>query len=520
MSKEIPKGQEAEFEKIKAEGYVNPDGSSYDPESKIYTRATDDKTPEHTIANVPPDEAFAFRKEGYKPLKEAAKAAVEGAKAAGGVEVAATTGEAIAKQRSIVELEGLKNKLGTNMAALGETFSLEGQKITGDFVFDNKFDLSSYKLNIAQKFAAIFTADKVAAAANIMNANLKPGEIPIKAENVSAFLSDTYANATVKYLMTAFAIAYPNYVAFKNSLGADKSYKFTYELGINKNSVFTPKVKPDADPANQFLPEYTAYDKMNPKPVELTPSEVKLNERAKNFKNSGVGRFLGAMGVINVGVAVEGETKEQAEARETKAYAEALNGSNFIAQFFIYFMGGSAMLADGGASIKDTLSGLDPKFQAVVKGIEAKVPKMMAKMAEDPKYRTPEDELEAAKTEPVKAEDFAKILSGEKAQPEKTIKLSDKYDAGETGLTITLKDGAEMIIPEGTSIRIKDKSEPERAEDKKPRSFTSTITVTGELPVGTKFNSKVVFEKPGDKAATAKKEAEKPAPDTNEKPAS
>ena len=520
MSKEIPKGQEAEFEKIKAEGYVNPDGSSYDPESKIYTRATDDKTPEHTIANVPPDEAFAFRKEGYKPLKEAAKAAVEGAKAAGGVEVAATTGEAIAKQRSIVELEGLKNKLGTNMAALGETFSLEGQKISVDFLFNNKFDLSSYKPNIAQQFATIFTADKVVAAHKILNADLKPGETPIPIEGVSGFLTNLYTNAAVKSLETAFAIAYPNYVAFKKSLGADKSYKFNYELVINKNSVFSSTIKPDADPANQFLAEYTAYDKMNPKPVELTPSEVKLNERAKNFKNSGVGRFLGAMGVINVGVGPEGETKEQAEARETKAYAEALNGSNFIAQFFIYFMGGSAMLADGGASIKDTLSGLDPKFQAVVKGIEAKVPKMMAKMAEDPKYRTPEDELEAANAEPVKTEDFAKSLYGEKAQPEKTIKLSDKYDAGETGLTITLKDGAEMIIPEGTSIRIKDKSEPERAEDKKPRSFTSTITVTGELPVGTKFNSKVVFEKPGDKAATAKKEAEKPASDTNEKPAS
>jgi hypothetical protein len=338
------------------------------------------------------------------------------------------------------------------MAALGETFSLEGQKISGDFLFNNKFDLSSYKPNIAQQFATIFTADKVAAAEKIMNANLQPGETKIKPEEISGFLTDLYSKATVKYLMTAFAIAYPNYVAFKNSLGADKSYKFTYELGINKNSVFTPKVKPDADPANQFLPEYTAYDKINPKPVELTPSEVKLNERAKNFKNSGVGRFLGAMGVINVGVAVEGETKEQAEARETKAYAEALNGSNFIAQFFIYFMGGSAMLADGGASVSEAISGLDPKFQAVVKSIDAKVPKMMAKMAADPKYMTPADELDAARTENVDKAKFEEITKDASKIPDKNLKLKEEVNAD--GLTVILPEGAEMIINMGKAARV------------------------------------------------------------------
>lgn len=522
---EIPKGKEADFEKFKVEGYVNPDGSSYDPKTEMFTRS--DKDPALVKKNpTDPDvaktykvtlvDAFNARQEGYRKMYDVEKTKAETAKVAGGVEVAATTGEAIAKQRSIVELEGLKNKLGTNMSKLGETFSLEGQKISGEFLFNKSFDLSIYKPDIAQQFATIFTADKVAAAEEIMNANPQPGEKKIDQKDISAFLTDLYSKAAVKSLNTAFATAYRNYVAFKNSLGADKSYKFNYELVIDKNSVFTTTIKPDVDPANQFLPEYTAYDKMNPLAVEPTPSEVKLNERAKNFKNSGVGKFLSAMGVINVGEGPEGETKEQAEARETKAYAEALNGSNFIAQFFIYFMGGSAMLADGGASIAETISGLDPKFQAVVKGIEAKVPKMMAKMAEDPKYRTPADELEAARLEPVKAEDFGKILSGEKAQPEKTMKLAEKYDVGEAGLTVTLKDGAEMIIPEGTSIRIKGKSEPERAEDKQPRSFTSTITVTGELPVGTKFSDKVSFEKPEEK----KPDAAKAAPDTNEKPAS
>lgn len=517
MSKEIPKGQEAEFEKMKVEGYVNPDGSSYDPESKIYTRATDDKTPEHTIANVLPDEAFAFRKEGYKPLKEAAKVAVEGARVAGAVEAKAGTGEALAKERSVVELDALKLKLGTNLAALGETFALDKEKFSGDFALDKPFDLSTVKGYFLYNFKAIFSNGKVGAAREMLNANLKAelGQKPLDDKEVADFLSSIYASAAVKSLNTSFATAYPNYAGFKSALADGKFYKFGYDFSINKNSVLTFAIKPDSDPTNTFVADYQAYDLAHPKPVELTSSEVKLNERAKAFKTSGVGRFLGAMGIINVGAPVAGETKEQAEARENKAYAEALSGSNFIAQFFIYFMGGSAMLADGGASIKDTISGLDPKFQAVVKGIEAKVPKMMAKMAEDPKYRTPADELEAARTEVVDNDIFGKILSKERSMPDKTVKLKDKFNVGETGLTIVLKDGAEMIIPQGTSVMIGGKAE--RAESEKPRSFVSTITVTGELPVGTKFSNKVEFEKPGDKDTKA---VAKPATDTNEKPAS
>ncbi len=513
MATEITPEQQPAFEKMKTEGgFKNSDGSFFNVSTGEYS---DGKS----SSQLSPEDAFEFRKEGYTPLKEAQVVAAAAVKDVGKVETKTTTGESVTGLRTIVELDALKSKLGTKMSPLGDALAVNGNPFSGSLDLDKDFNLNTVKAVVTPALANIFSS-KADVVINLYNSNLSDGELPLAPQDAIKLLTDIYTEAALKSVRSSFKATYPNYVAFKNSLSAGKSYKFTYDISVDKNSVFTSTIKPDADPANQFLPEYTAYDKINPKPVELTPSEVKLNERAKNFKNSGVGRFLGAMGVINVGEAVEGETKEQAEARETKAYAEALNGSNFIAQFFIYFMGGSAMLADGGASIKDTLSGLDPKFQAVVKGIEAKVPKMMAKMAEDPKYRTPEDELEAAKTEPVKAEDFAKILSGEKAQPEKTIKLSDKYDAGETGLTITLKDGAEMIIPEGTSIRIKDKSEPKRAEDKKPRSFTSTITVTGELPVGTKFNSKVVFEKPGDKAATAKKEAEKPAPDTNEKPAS
>ncbi|MCX6735434.1 MAG: hypothetical protein NTZ25_06035 [Candidatus Peregrinibacteria bacterium] len=535
MAPEIPKGKEAEFEKFKVEGYVNPDGSSYDPKTEMFIRSPMDPA---LVKKNPTDpdvaktykvtlvDAFNARQEGYKKMYDPEKAAAEAARDKAAKDAVTTAGGEIAKAHSIVELDALKNKLGTNMTSLGETFSLENSKITGGFVFKKGSEFTGAVDGMRDGFGKLFTPEKVAAATKILNANLQPNEAQYKEVEVANLMTNLYTNAAVKSLQNSFTTTYKNYVGFRDGLTPEKTYNFTYDLAIDKNSVFNCTVKPDPDPSNTFLVEYTSYDKMNKLPVELTPSEVKLNERAKAFKSSGVGRFLSAMGVINVGVAVEGETQAAAEARETKAYAEALNGNNFIAQFFIYFMGGSAMLADGGAAVSEAISGLDPKFQAVVKSIDAKVPKMMAKMAADPKYMTPADELEAARTEPVKAEDFGKILSGEKAQPEKTMKLSEKYNTGDKGLTITLKDGAEMIIPEGTSIRIKGKSEPEKAEDKKPRSFTSTITVTGELPVGTKFNSKVVFEKPGDKAATAKKEddkktdAAKPAPDTNEKPAS
>ena len=513
---EITKEQLPEFEKMKNEGgFKNPDDDSF------YNAKTGEYSDGKSSSQMSPEAAFKLRKEGYKPFKEAAKAAVEETRVVGGVEAKAGTGEALAKERSVVELDALKLKLGTNLAALGETFALEGKKFSGDFALDKNFDLSTVRGYFLYNFKAIFSNEKVGAAREMLNANLKAelGQQPLEDKEVADFLSSIYVNAAVKSLNTSFATAYQNYAGFKNSLADGKFYKFGYDFSINKNSVLTFAIKPDPDPTNTFVADYQAYDVAHPKPVELTSSEVKLNERAKAFKTSGVGRFLGAMGIINVGAPVAGETKEQADARENKAYAEALSGSNFIAQFFIYFMGGSAMLADGGASIKDTISGLDPKFQAVVKGIEAKVPKMMAKMAEDPKYRTPADELEAAKTELVDNDIFGKILSKERSMPDKTIKLKDKFNVGETGLTIVLKDGAEMIIPQGTSVMIGGKAE--RAEAEKPRSFVSTVTVTGELPVGTKFSNKVEFEKPGDKKAdTAKADAAKPALDTNEKPAS
>jgi hypothetical protein len=70
MSKEIPKA-EANL-KNKSGRICKSDGSSYDPESKIYTRATDDKL-RSNIANVPPDEAFAFRKKVINLLRKRLK---------------------------------------------------------------------------------------------------------------------------------------------------------------------------------------------------------------------------------------------------------------------------------------------------------------------------------------------------------------------------------------------------------------------------------------------------------------
>ena len=521
-----PEAQAAEtpLDKFKKEGFKSPgDGSSYDPDTGMYTRRKNDSQMPN-VYQVLPEEALKFRSTDAVPFKlsadavkakaDAEKVAAEAARDKAAKDAKMTAGEGIAKAHSIVELDALKNKLGTNMDSLGKTFSLEGSPISGRFLFQKGSEFTGAKENMRNNFGRSFTPEKVAAATKILNANLdvQQGEAQYKELEVSNLLIALYTDAAVKSLQNSFTSTYKNYVGFRNNLTPEKTYNFTYDLAIDKNSVFNCTVKPDPDPSNTFLVEYTSYDKMNKLPVELTPSEVKLNERAKAFKSSGVGRFLSAMGVINVGVAVEGETQAAAEARETQAYADALKGNNFIAQFFIYFMGGSAMLADGGAAVSEAISGLDPKFQAVVKSIDAKVPKMMAKMAADPKYMTPADELEAARTESVDKAKFVEMTTDASKIPDKNLKLKEEVNAD--GLTVILPEGAEMIIKMGKAARVSVNGGESNAVDttKGDVSLKGKLVVSGNLPEGTVIKGKVEFKTAEQKAADGKKpDAEKAA---------
>ncbi|MBI5754233.1 hypothetical protein HZA40_03780 [Candidatus Peregrinibacteria bacterium] len=492
---DIPKEQQAAFEKFKTEGFVNPDGSSYDPDTKIYTRANGDPTPAHTVANVPPENAFAYRKEGYKPFKEAQKAAVEGQKAGGQAEVKKETGTDVAHERTVVELEFLKGKMGANFETLMKTFNLEGQKIDGNIKFNKTLVFAAFKGDYKVKFKNIFGAADLNAATKLLNDNLKEemGNKPLQNNEVADFLADIYAVSTLRAVQGAFYKKYPQYAKFRDSLADEASYDFSYKAEIGKNSNFACSF--EADKTQTFEVDYKSFDEAHPQPKELTSTEKNLHERAHNFRTSTVGRMLGFLGVISTGEGPEGETPPQKEAREDKAYEDALNGNNFIANFFIFFMGGGAMLQDGGASIKEAIAGLDPKYQSLVQSIQNKVPKLMDTMAQDPKYKAPADAIEAAMTEFIDKTRFAEISKDPTKIPEgKTLKLSEPVAAN--GLTIVLAEGAEMILPIKGHARINGNPE---GSDEATKSFKGKLAIVGDLPKDTLFKGKLKFEVAGEK---------------------
>ena len=509
---EIPKEKQAEFEKFKKEGYMNPDGSYYDPDSGLFNTGKPDGNGIVKIIKVrSPEDAFAYRKEGYKPFIDVAKkeAADKAAKAKG--EVTNVTQEAVTKQRTVVELDAFKTGMMGNFAEVMNALQIDKQKVTGTFTFDKTADLGFQKEGIKAQLEGKFAGKNMTAVAKIVNDTLskEPNYQPLKNEEVRSALIDLYSSAAVTSLKSQFKTMYPGGEDFIKEAEEGKSYDFSYELIIMKNaSTFATVFKPaDAD----WVKDYKEYETKHPRLVVLSSTDKNLYERASAFKGSGVGRFLGAIGIIDVGKGPEGETEEQRGFREDKAYAEALNGHNIFAQIFIYFAGGAAMLQDGGASVRETIAGLDPKFQPLVKAFESKTPKLLSKLAEDPKFRAPEDVIEAARTEVVDQSKFDEMVKDPTKIPEdKYLKLNGEMKAD--GLTIVLPEGSEMILPIKGHARISEKgaASADKGSDTEAKHLKGTFSVVGTLPKDTLFKGKVQFKPAGQTVVDEKKDAAKP----------
>lgn len=508
----------AAFEQFKKEGFINPDGSSFNPDTGIYTRAKDDPDPEHTIKVNSLEETFTFRKDGYKPFKEAAKEAAGDKKAGGTAAVEKKTGEVIAQHRTDIELDALKNKMGANFAELMKAFNLEGQNIPGNFTFDKNLNFSSLKEKFKPYFKPIFnSAANLDAVAKLLNDNLKlEASEQLKANDVADFLADIYSSSAVVATKGAFEKKYSRAWDFRNSDAFkqnNSSYDFSYQVAVEKNSGLSCSFTPDA--TQQFEADYKAFVDLNPVVAPPTAAEKNLRERAHAFRTSIVGKILGGLGIISVPDVPEGETDTRAkqEARADQAFEDALSGKNIFASIGIFFMGGGAMLADGGKSVQEAIAGLDPKYQTLVTSLEKRSPKLLAKMAADPRYKAPVDVVEAATTENIDKGRFAEILKDPSKIPaDKNLKLTGIVAVD--GLTITLPEGSEMVLPKGKFARINGKQEGSNDGDKR---FKGKLAITGDLPEGTLFKGKVQFqtvEQGATAAAAAAKKAAAPEKNT------
>lgn len=502
---EIPKEKQAEFDKFKIEGYKNPDGSSFDPDTLTYTRGEKDTTQPHSFKVGSLEEAFNYKaNKDAVPFKVAAAEAVKADTAAAKAEVKTEAAVAKVELKTGMSLEGLKEKIQGDFARLLDAVKLEFAKnpVQKDFILDKSFD------------AAKTCTDAVAAVGPQLAASLTAYLNTVGNEDLSAKMRDYFKGTSesitnndvggllaTMYSVSAKASLDKKFKEMRLGDFAQKSevpYPMRYGVTFDNDELVTTVSSTSTDP--DFKGAHEKFSKDNPVPTKESMAAEEVDkarlDRAKKFKSSFAGKMLGFMGIINVGEGPTGETSDQKALREDLAYADALKGNNFIAKWFIFIFGGGAMIDGGVADIEDSMKDMDPKY----KGMLTNLQKMTGNSPLSLKKTAEQLAAPVAAILALDKDKFGEALKDATKIPEKGFTLNEGFDgvAGQK-LVVILKDGAEMILPKGKSIRANDKVENANEKDdkgaEKDRSFKDIVlNITGPIPAGTVFKGKVQFK--------------------------
>lgn len=488
---EAPKAVVAEdpVAKIAREGFKNPDGSYYDQVSGIFNdgkgggRSTDAAG------------ALKEKKDGAVPFVEV-KAEAEAAKAAAKVETKQETGTQVVEFKTQMDLDALKNKMAKDFEALVAAVSLEGKFIEGSPSAVNFSTITLDEKVLSDKILKLLDLEKLKGFTDKLK---QATGVEIRPEDADDLLAVIYANSIAAKTKKAFGERYKHYNEFLTNLPKPVVLapdKFPFEIKFGKGVEFGVVLKVEN---TEFDNAYNEYIKANltskeaPKP--LGAQEENLKARAKVLQDSFAGKALSWLGLVKLEEVPSGASEQDKAAiakRNCEAYAAAINGENTFAKWVVWLLGGGAMLDGGGEDIAASLKDMDPKHAAIVAGLQ-KQAKALPFSLDKAALKVPR--LESAvggDVDPVGETKFGEIVKDNKGMPEKGVKLSEGYKVeASQKLTIDLI-GGEMTVPEGQSISVwKDgKSESQTiAKDSKPFKDT-TLTLIGQLPVGTTFKGK------------------------------
>jgi|GEM_PF-2142783 len=497
---EMAPEKQAEFDKFKVEGYKNPDGSSFDPDTSIYTRGKDDKTEPHSFKVASLEEAFKFKSAEAVPYKEAEKEAAR-------AEVKNEAAGAKVELKTVMSLDNLKDQMKDKFVNFSKEVEVESQKIQGDFTLDKNFSDAAFdamgekvKTELMKALSPSGNKDRFQILVKAVNDYVQKEGQSLSADDVSMLLASLYSASAKGSLKKKFDELRLGEFAKKT----EKSYGIHYEVAFDKGGLSSNFTPADAS----FNEEYQQYLKDNPKAVDANAdaaNKARL-DRAKKFRSSFAGKMMGTFGLVKLEeppVDSDGklipevpEAKAAREARNDQLYSDVLKGDNFIAKWFIFIFGGGAMLDGGVADIEASIKDMDPKYRGILNTLQkiaSNSPLSLKKTAEQ--LAAP-----AAEILGLDKGKFAEAVKDSSKIPEKTFKLTEGFDGVEgQKLVVTLKDGAEMVLPKGQKIRANDKDEVAGEKDDKGNAVDRTfkdvvLNVTGAIPAGTTFRGKVQFK--------------------------
>ncbi|MEK7086066.1 MAG: hypothetical protein AAB953_03585, partial [Patescibacteria group bacterium] len=287
------------------------------------------------------------------------------------------------------------------------------------------------------------------------------------------------------------------FVEYQKKQTPPKTYEIPFKVKITGITGFAPEFDMKT---STFVADYEAYNKAVPAPAEKPKEENKesteeqdlakaKDAKVKALKSSFAGMALSWLGVIKVGEGPEGETAQEKEARENAAYLAALDGSNPIAKWVVWILGGGALLDGGGSDIESSVADMGEKG-GIIKAIHEKGKVSFISLeGTAKKYGGTEAQAESGAKDMNNTE-FAEVLADPKKMPEKGLKLKEvvAFKAGEK-LRINLKNGGEMVIPKGGSVRKLDGVEEGDGKADKVLKEVD-FAIIGQLPVGPTFNGK------------------------------
>jgi hypothetical protein len=401
-------------------------------------------------------------------------------------------------------LEGLKEKIQGDFTRLLDAVKLEFAKnpIQKDFVLDKSFDaaktctdaVAAVGPQLAASLTAYLNAVGNESLSEKMREYFKGTSESITNNDVGGLLATMYSVSAKASLDKKFKEMRLGDFAQK----AEVAYPMRYAVTFNNDELVTTVSSTSTDP--DFKTAHEKFSKENPVPTKES-AEVEVADkarlvRARTLKSSFAGKMMGFMGIINVGEGPTGETPTEKALREDLAYADALKGNNFVAKWFIFIFGGGAMIDGGVADIEDSMKDMDPKYKGMLTNLQkmgGNSPLSLKKMGEQ--LAAPVAAILA-----LGKGKFGEALKDATKIPEKGFTLNEGFDgvAGQK-LVVTLKGGAEMILPKGQSIRVdKDLVVASEKDDKgadKDKTFKDIVlNITGPIPAGTIFKNKVQFK--------------------------
>ncbi len=411
---------------------------------------------------------------------------------------AAETKKALAGVQTEVQLSALKEtveelkvKMQNDFEEFGNAISLNGQEVGG--VLSGDLDFNFLKQSLTDAVLKLLAGKDLTKFVEKLNAATG---LNVKKEEVDNAIAAIYANSIIAAAEGKFKkdfARYKDFVKYQKEQTPPKTYEIPFKVKITGITGFAPEFT-----TSGFVADYEAYNKAVPASTEKPKKEESIGEqelaevkdaKAKALRSSFAGMILLRIGIIDPGKGPEGETDAEKAVRENAAYLAVLDGSNPIAKWVIYLLGGSALLNGGGADVEAAIADMGEKGK-IFKVIKEKGSASFISLeGTAKKYGGTEGQVEGGAKE-MNSTEFAEVLADPKKMPEKGLKLKEAVvlKASEK-LRINLKNGGEMVIPKGGFVRTFDGPQKGDAQADTPLKDVD-FAIIGQLPVGTTFNGK------------------------------